>query len=299
MKKIFRKEVIIGLCVVVALFILFYGIEFLKGVNVFRPHNNYYVVYEDVAGLKSAAPVTVNGYQVGQVMSVKYMYNNPGHVLVEMSLDKEMKLPLHTTADIEVSLLGTASIILNMTSDSEYYHAGDTITGAVKPGMLDGLQTDVMPNVGKIATNVDSLLLSLNALISDPALSNTIKNLETFSTSLNQTMNGVKAASSTLPGVMKEVDEIAAQLTEISKNINVLSSELANAPVDSIIDNLNRMSAQLAEVSEKLNNPDSSIGKLLNDEGLYNNINSTISDLDSLFIDIKKNPKRYINIKLL
>lgn len=303
MKKLFRKEVTIGVCVIAALVLLFVGIEYLKGLNVFKPANYYYVIYEDVAGLEPAAPVVVNGYKVGQVQSVEYMYDNPGHVKVELSLDKELSLPLGTTADIDVSLLGTASVKLNMGTSKEFYEVGSTIEGRVIPGMLDGvtaaLQTDLLPNINSISSRADSLLLSLNNVMGDSAIINTLHNLEQFSGSLNTTMTGVNATISRLPAVLDDVNAIAARLQAITADLNVLSSSLANAPIDQTLNNINQMSEELKQLTEKLNNPDSSIGQLLNGSELYDNINKTIEDLDKLFIDIKENPKRYINVKLL
>lgn len=317
MKKLFRKEVIIGFCVILALVILFFGIEYLKGLNVFKPSNYYYVVYSDAAGLEPAAPVTVNGFKVGQVKTVEYMYDNPGHVLVELSLDKELKLPHNTTADIDVSLLGTSSIKLSMGTSQNYYAIGDTIKGDVIAGMLDAVQKDVLPNVNGIANKADSLLISLNRLAANTAIPQTLRNLEQFTVSLNTTMNGVqpivKGASTAmngvnntinqLPGVVNDVNEITARILAIADDLHTMSTSLANtlaeAPIEATLQNLNQMSEQLVELSKSLNNPDSSVGKLLNDPALYNQLNQTISDLDSLFVDIKKNPKRYINIKLL
>lgn len=299
MKKLLRKETIIGFCVIVALVILFVGIEYLKGINVFKPSNYYYVVYEDSAGLEPAAPVTVNGYKVGQVKVVEYLYNNPGHILVELSLDKEMKLPVNSRADIDVSLLGTASVKLSMSNESTYYVPGDTIQGSVIPGMLQGIQDQVMPNISGIVTKVDTLLTSVNALVGSPALINTVDNLEIFTKNLNGTIVGVNKAVNSVPAILEDVNAITSKLQNITEDLNALSSTLATAPVDSTIQNVNRMSAELAELSAKFNNPDSSIGQLLNGSELYDNINNAISDLDSLFIDIKKNPKRYISIKLL
>ena len=119
MKKIFRKEVIIGICVLVALAILILGIDFLKGVNVFKPTNYYYASFENVEGLAVSSPVMLNGFKVGQVREMEYEFDNPGHVLVEMSLDSRLKVPQGSKAVLGTDILGTASIVLHLSKSND------------------------------------------------------------------------------------------------------------------------------------------------------------------------------------
>lgn len=114
MKKRFSKELIIGGLVLLALLILVFGINYLKGVNMFKPSNYYFATYTDVAGLAQSAPVTVNGFKVGLVREISYEYDNPGHIKVEMSLDRHLKLPRGTKAMLTTDMLGTSSIALEM-----------------------------------------------------------------------------------------------------------------------------------------------------------------------------------------
>ena len=134
-----KRNFIIGLCVLVALAILFFGLEFLKGVNVFKPANYYSASYTNVAGLQVSAPVSVNGFKVGQVSHIQYEYDNPGHVLVEMSLDKALKVPQGTKAVIEADLLGTATVRLVMASSNDYHNVGDKLIGETASGMMESV----------------------------------------------------------------------------------------------------------------------------------------------------------------
>ena len=131
MKKIFRKEVLIGLIVIIALAILFVGIDFLKGINIFKAANYYVATYENVEGLAVSAPVSVNGYKVGLVREINYEYDNPGHVKVEMSLDKNLKVPRGTQAVIKTDMLGTATIELKMGNGDSFHNVGDELEGVV------------------------------------------------------------------------------------------------------------------------------------------------------------------------
>ena len=130
MKKLLSKELIIGLSVLVALFVLFFGINYLKGNNIFKDSNYYYASYTNVAGLAQSAPVTVNGFKVGLVKDIRYEYDNPGHVLVEISLDKHLKVPQGTEAVIASDMLGTASVVLKMGTSKDYHNVGDHLTTA-------------------------------------------------------------------------------------------------------------------------------------------------------------------------
>lgn len=300
MKKIFRKEVIIGVLVLVSMALLFIGIDFLKGVNVFKAANYYYATYTDVAGLSTSAPVTINGFKVGQVRSVEYQYDNPGHVVVEFSVDKALRIPQGSQAVITTDLLGTATIALRMGADrSAFYSVGDTVATGVDAGLMSAVSNDVMPAVSAIIPKIDSLITGLNTLVSDPALSASVRRMDNITADLGASVQSLRTVMAAMEPVSRNVTSITANVDTISGNLSTVSGELAAAPVDSIMGGLNRTVANLEQLTAALNNPDSSIGRLTSDPELYNNINSTVMSLDSLFVDIKRNPKRYISIKLL
>lgn len=299
MKKVFRKEVIIGLIVVIALAVLFFGIDFLKGINVFKAANYYYVSFTDVAGLAKSAPVTVNGFKVGQVREIEYEYENPGHVKVELALDKNLRVPSGSKAVLSTDLLGTATIVLEMSKNKDYHNIGDHLEGVVPTGMMDRVSTDLLPSLSGVFPKVDSLLTSINALVGSPELVASVKRLDAITSNLEATTRQLNSLMSTLPPITSNIKDITSNFSVASNDINAVTAQLKDVPIDSITNNLNSLIANLEELSTQLNSPNSTLGKLTNDPALYNNLNSTVSSLDSLFVDIKKNPKRYINIKLL
>lgn len=299
MKKLIRKETVIGACVLIALAILFFGIEYLKGVSIFKPSNYYYVVYENVNGLQVSAPVTVNGFKIGQVDNVELMYDNPGHVLVEISLDKKFQIPVNSKALISSDLLGTASIIIDMSKDTAYYAPGDTIPGSKSSGMMDKVTDQLLPGVTDILPKVDSILTNVNELTGNPALGSTLKNVEELTSALNSMTKSLNASAKAVPEVIGGVNSVVASVDSLVADLNALSSKLATAPIDSTVANFNKISEDIAALTSRLKDPDSTLGNLLNDSGLYDNLNNAAQSIDSLLIDIRKNPKRYINIKLL
>ncbi len=295
-----KQEILVGLTVALALVLLFVGINFLKGVNVFKAANYYYATYTDVAGLSTSAPVTINGFKVGQVRSVEYQYDNPGHVVVEFSVDKALRIPQGSQAVITTDLLGTATIALRMGADrSAFYSVGDTVATGVDAGLMSAVSNDVMPAVSAIIPKIDSLITGLNTLVSDPALSASVRRMDNITADLGASVQSLRTVMAAMEPVSRNVTSITANVDTISGNLSTVSGELAAAPVDSIMGELNRTVANLEQLTAALNNPDSSIGRLTSDPELYNNINSTVMSLDSLFVDIKRNPKRYISIKLL
>ena len=298
MKKRFSKELIIGGLVLLALLILVFGINYLKGVNMFKPSNYYFATYTDVAGLAQSAPVTVNGFKVGLVREISYEYDNPGHIKVEMSLDRHLKLPRGTKAMLTTDMLGTSSIALEMAPGKDFHNVGDQLIGANASGLMSSVTNDIMPSITAILPKIDSILTSMTTIVSDPALLASVQrldkimaNIETSSAQLNSTMKA-------MPRIADDASGLMTDLKTISNDLTALSAKLREMPIDSTMNSVNSIAARLNTSMEKLNSKDSSLGLLLNDTGLYNNLNASAASLDSLLKDVKQNPKRYISIKV-
>lgn len=301
MKKIFSKELIIGGCVILSLAIIFFGIDYLKGINVFKAANYYYVSYTDVAGLAQSAPVTADGFKVGLVREISYEYDNPGHILVELSLDKELKVPKGTKAVLTTDMLGTSTISLEMPHHADYHDVGDKLIGVNSTGMMDNISNEMLPSVIKMLPKIDSILVSINAIVGDPALTQSVQrldgimaNVESSTAALSTTMNSIAPASRQIPGIMNNVDQLSASLNAVAADLSSLSARLKTMPIDSTMQNINEITANLNRLTATLNGTNSSVGLLLNDPALYNNLNNTAAHLDSIMIDLKRQPKRYI-----
>lgn len=298
MKSALKKELMIGALAILALAILIFGIDFLKGINVFKAANYYYVEYTDVEGLAISAPVNLNGFKVGQVREINYEFENPGHVKVELSLDRQLKLPVGTQAVLATDLLGTATINLRPGASQEMCEVGSSLEGVTDKGLMGGVST-MMPSIEGIFPKIDTLLTNLNAITADPALTASFKRLDGITANLELTTQRLSALMATLPPVTRDVKAATANLDSITGDMAVLTGRLRELPVDSLSADIAATLANLRALSDELKNPDGSLGMLMNNPELYNNLNSTVSSLDSLFVDIKRNPKRYISIKLL
>ena len=164
---------------------------------------------------------------------------------------------------------------------------------------MDNVSQNILPSVSAVFPKVDSLLTSLNALVSDPALARSVERLDAITQAIESTMRQVNAATGALPPVVRNISGVTENLQTMSSNLVEVSDDLKKAPVDSMIQNLNVLSGNLRELSAQLNDPNSSLGLITHDRALYDNLNNCAASLDSLLIDVKKNPKRYISIKLL
>lgn len=300
MKRIFTKEVIIGLCVAGAILILIFGIEFLKGINLFRPANFYIAVYENVEGLETAAPVMIDGYKVGQVREINFDYENPGKIEVLLAVNKQLHLPVDSKALIGSTLLSGSYVEIKVGNSSEMLPIGGEIMSGTTPDLMASISNDVMPAVSSMIPKIDSLLVSVNNLVADPAITASIKNLETLTSNLSSTSKSLNAIMNRqVPDLLINAHSAVANLDTITANLSVLSNELNKLPLQQTMQNVNSLTGNLVKFTGNLNNPNSTLGELTQDSELYDKLNRLTADIDSLIIDIKKNPKRYISIKLL
>ena len=300
MKRIFTKEVIIGICVALAIVILCFGIEFLKGINVFKPSNFYIAEYENVEGLEVAAPVTIDGYKVGQVREINFNYENPGKIQVLIAVNKQLHIPVDSRAMIGSTLLSGSYVEILMGTSSEMIPLGGEIQSGTVPDMMSSISNDILPSVSSIMPKIDSLLISVNHLVADPAIAASLKNIETLTSNLSATSQNLNSLMQRqVPGILNGANVAVANLDTITANLTSLSEELNRLPLAQTIENVNGLTSNLVKFTGNLNNPNSTLGELTQDSELYDKLNRLTADIDSLIIDIKKNPKRYISIKLL
>ena len=287
-----RKEVKIGLIGIVGIAMLFFGINYLKGVRMFQPSCYYYVEYTNINGLTVSSPVFASGYKIGSVRDIQYNHANPGHVVVEVELDNNMKIPTNSRGELVTEMLGTVkmNLILNLES-KEYYQPGDTLPGIVNNGLM-GVAEAIMPKVELLMPKMDSILHSLNQLLANPALTATLENTEKLTANLNVTTRQLnQLMQNDLPFLTNRMITIADNFTVISENLKSIDYAGTIQKIDSTLYNVQTLTS-------KLNNKDNTIGLLFNDPTLYNNLSATTANAATLLEDLQAHPKRYVHFSL-
>ena len=274
--KFFTKEVKIAIVTIIGIVVLFYGLQFLKGLSIFGNSDGYYVSFTDVSGVAASTPVYANGYKVGVVEEVLYDYSPQGKLIAVMALDKRMRLPRGSKAEISSDLLGNIKINLLLGDDPVNMVAkGDTIPGGVEGGMMSKL-SKMMPAVEALLPKLDSIMTSLNILLADPALQQTLHNVEGMTSNLNATSSELRTLSA------------SQQLT----------GNLAAIDVAGMTASVNQTLANVNEMTRKLNSNEGTLGLLMRDATLYHNLTNTVADADSLLVDLKAHPKRYVHFSI-
>lgn len=300
MKKIEKSELIIGVSVIAAILILIFGIEYLKGINLFSPANFYYASYDNVSELEISAPVSINGYKVGQVRSIEFDYQKPGKIKVLLALNKNLRIPADSKAMLGSTLMSGSYIDLHLGNDSRMLEIGSNIPTEESSNLMGAVTNDILPSVSQIMPKVDSLLINLNNLTSDPALIASIQRLDEITANLAKTSASLNnTIGRDVPPILKNINKITLGVDTVVGNLGELSNQLKTLPLNSTLENVESLTANLNEFSVRLKDPNSTLGMLTSDPELYNKLNRVAADIDSLILDIKKNPKRYISIKLL
>ena len=293
--KFFTKEVKSALVAILGIVVLYYGLQFLKGLPLFSDDDSYYVTFNDVSGVAPSTPVYANGYKVGVVKDVVYDYNPQGKIVAVMGLDDKMRLPQGSRAEIASDLLGNIKINLVLGGDPLNMVAkGDTIPGGEQEGMMSKLGA-MMPAIESIVPKLDSIMSSLNALLGDPALQNILHNVEGMTSQLNATSNELHTLSASLnrsvPGLMQKADGVL-------DNTHKLTANLSAIDVAGMEASINKTLADVNALTQRLNSNEGTLGLLMRDDKVYRNIESSAADLDSLLIDIKAHPKRYVHFSV-
>ena len=290
--KYLTKEVKIGLAGIVAIALLVFGINFLKGINMFKSGNGYYVEFENIAGLVTSSPVYANGFGVGLVRDIHYDYNHQGKIVVEIDLNDDMKLPVGTTAELETEMLGTVKMNLMLPASSSGVHAvGDTISGSVNAGMM-GAAANLVPKIESMIPKLDSILGSINNLLADQSLANTVHNAEQITADLQVTTNSLNAL------LQHDLPSIAGNLNTVTANFAVISTALKDIDYVNTIAKVNATLDGVKQFTESLQNPNGTIGLLLNDDSLYRNLTRTTDNAASLLEDLQAHPQRYVHFSI-
>ncbi|MEO6831809.1 MAG: MlaD family protein [Chitinophagaceae bacterium] len=307
------KEARIGLLVAVSILVFFVGFYFLKGSNIFSGVYTYHALYDNVQGLQPSATVQIHGLKVGKVSDILLNEKQlDGKVDVVIEISKKTRLPKGTIAKLtSLDLLGNKGISLELGNSNDQIDDGAQLPTTVEGGLLDNLSVEVTPllkDVRKMVNSIDSVLNGVNEILSPQAradLQNSIAALHTTMESFKSLAGKLNAQGDAVERVVQNADKITSNLAKnndnIDKTLNNLKNttdKLAQAPIQEAIKKVDDVAANLNEIVQKINHNEGSMGLLINDKALYQNLTKTASDLGNLSADLKAHPWRYINITI-
>ncbi len=287
MKK--SNELLIGIFTCVLLVVLYWGVNFLKGENLFSNKKFFYAVYENVDGLTISRPVTINGFKVGQVANIDFNSNN-ADLIVEVAIEED--IPFSTNSILEIydsDIMGSKSLELKFKSGNQMAKSGDTLVGSI----ASGLTSEVTEQFGSVKIGLDQLIISFDNVLKEiEILSSTANRLLTNNENqLLASVNNIESVSSVIESHTKSIDKIILNFSQITDSLSQIEYV-------SISNNMLKISKQLESILENVNNAEGTFGKVLHQDSIYNNLNTVINSMDNLLVDIQNNPKKYINLSI-
>lgn len=312
-----RKEVKIGLVVIISISLLFWGANYLKGTNLLDKNQHFYAVYENVDGLTTSNPVLINGFKVGQVEKIDFIDNSSGKLVIKFSVtQKNFNLPKDTKARIISSdILGSKSVNLVLGKSQEPAQNLDTLNAEIEASLTEAVNQQIAPLKRKaedLIKTVDSAIIVVQSIFNKKARGDigasftSIKNsLEAFEKTMYRVDGLVAQEQEHIAAIFQNVESITKnlaknndKLSQSIENIEAISDSLAGANLKQTVNNASIAMQEVAEVMEKINSGHGSLGQLINNDTLYTNLEAAASDLDQLLLDMRLNPERYVHFSI-
>jgi len=305
-----NKELKIGLLAIVAIIILVFGINYLKGKNILNNNRNFYAVYENIGGLQVGSPVMVNGYKVGMVSDITLLIENNQNLLVTINIEKEFDMASNTVCKIvNQDLMGTKGIALILGDASDFLELGDTLISDIEATLQAEVNAQILPLKNKaeeLIGSIDSVMMIVTAVLNK----DTRENLRNSLKSLDETF---LLMSSTMIKVDSLVNINDERISKVVQNLESITNNLesSNGEIKTILTNFASLSDSLvkadivetlrnvSEITSKINDGEGSIGLLFKDDKIYANFEKSTRELAAILEDIKKNPSRYVNFSLI
>jgi hypothetical protein len=288
-----KKEVQIGLLAILAIALAYVGINFLKGIEIFKKSTTYYAHFDNLNSVTVATPVLVSGFKVGTVRSVSFDYARGYGATVELSLDPHVRITPQSQVRIKMNPLSGSELILQIApKGTQYLAEGDTIPSISPQGDLLSVATDkILPEVANMMPTINATLERLNALLNDRNIDSTLLGLNHASQQLHGMVAGLNQTT-------RRLDPVISNVGQVTSNLATFSGQLSSMHLDSLMLSLQSTTAQLQQVSQQLRSKDNTAGLLLNDPALYVRLDSLVRSADHLMRDLKENPKRYVRLSI-
>lgn len=289
------KEIKIALVAIVGIVVLFFGMNFLKGMSFFSNDNSYYIKFKNISGLSASNPIFADGYRVGVVKGINYDYKNNGYIVVKFDVDNNLRIPKGSSAEIESDMMGNVKMNLLLANNPrERVEPGDTILGTLKGGLMGKVAT-LVPTIENMLPKLDSILTKVNTLLADPAIAQSLHNINSTTANLSVSSEQLNILMANLnknvPGMMTKVNSTLDNTEKFTANLAAVNIQGTMAEVDQTL-------ANVKSVTNKINSNNGSLGLLMNDPSLYNNLNTTIKSADTLLNNLREHPKRYVHFSV-
>ena len=296
----YAREIKVGLLATTCLFLLFFGFNFLKGVNIFSPTNSYHGVYYNLHGLEEQAAVSIRGHKVGQVDAIRYDFTKDSAFTVDISIHTDINLPQGTRmALVADGLLGGMAIELilpesdeNAVQPSDFIAHGAYIPTMYVPGLMESVQGELIAKIASAVQNIDSLVAQVKIQLEGDHLKATLANVDRISTDLTGVSAELKRLMATrVPSIVNNADTAVANFNIIVADLKDANLKATVARVDTAVNGVN---ALLADVRSG----EGTLGQLMYNKSLYNHIDAAVLSADSLLTDLKAHPKRYVHFSV-
>ena len=296
----YTREIKVGVLAIICVFLLFYGFNFLKGVNIFSPTNSYHGVYTNLHGLEEQASVFILGHKVGQVDRLHYDFTKDSAFTVDISIRKDIVLPEGTSLALRADgLLGGMALELLFPEDATeklqqqaLIAHGATLPTVYLPGLMENLQNELIAKIANAVEQVDTLVAQLNGQLEGDHLKSTLANVDRISGDLTDVSGDLRRIMNTqVPGIVNNADTAIANLNTVIADIKAADLKATVARVDTAIGGVN---AVIADVRAQKG----TLGQLIYNKSLYNHVDATVISADSLLTDIKAHPKRYVHFSV-
>ncbi|MDO4695896.1 MlaD family protein [Porphyromonas sp.] len=288
-----KKLLSIGGTAIVALLLFYFGFNFLKGTNIFERTTAYYVTFENLKDVTKSTPVSMDGYRIGLVRNLKFDYEGLKGVTAELALDRNVRIPVGSKVIIKGNPLSGAELaIAKPKVYSDFHKPEDTLVAFSSGDLMSQVSDDLLPAIAGLLNKMDTMLYSFDNLINNPNIHTVFREVAAASENLNASTRAMRAI------MTNKVPAIVGNVETLSNNVSSLSDRLVRADIDSVALRLNRVLLETEALSRRFNSKDNSLGLLLNDKTLFESVYKATRSADTLLMDLKQNPKRYVHFSI-
>ncbi len=302
------SEAKIGIIITIAIAVTIWGLNFLKGRNILKGIHTYYAVFEDIGGLEKNSKIFIKGYQVGQVGDIFFTGDGSRNLTVLLGIERAYDIPLNSEAILyDADLMGTKAVKIRLSDSDQFHTPGDTIKCRVQFGLTARLEEQLQPVKDKaegLIVTVDSLMSALNYVFdrnTSAMLQASIHNLEASTDGIKNMLSDQGKLTSMIghmEDITRNLKDHNEQLASAMSNIESITDSIARSELKSTISNTNKTLGETHQILEKINQGEGTLGLLVNNDSLYQNLTSLSQELDLLLKDLQENPKKYINVSV-